>query len=222
MSAVAASASALTSPELPLPHFRVAGDGDGVGKPQALLMQIVNPLPASVRTDAVNIAGPDAARFAVVANACRGVVLGPGQSCGLSVIATPTRPGTSRATLSLGGQGQPLVAPLAVTAYPTRGLELVRPAHGPAPRAQPRDCSSSPTGPPRCAGGPPARPGARTAGARPRLLRASHSTAGVATDLVAGAAAAPPASGPDDAGSVARLRDDAAHAPEPALRGSTA
>ena len=132
VSAVAASVSALTSSELPLPHFRVAGDGDGVGKPQALLMQITNPLPASVRTGALTITGPDAQRFAVAANACRGVVLGPGQSCGLAVTATPDRPGTSRATLTLGGQGQPLTAPLTVTAFPTAAVERLRPAHGTA------------------------------------------------------------------------------------------
>ncbi|HET9105430.1 MAG TPA: choice-of-anchor D domain-containing protein [Solirubrobacteraceae bacterium] len=130
VSAVAASASALTSPELAAPRFRMAADGDGVGKPQTLLMQIVNPLPAAVRTAGVTLSGPDAARFTVVANACRGVVLDPGQSCGLSVIAVPAHPGTSQATLSLGGQGQPLVVPLAVTAYPTPRITFLGPARG--------------------------------------------------------------------------------------------
>ena len=140
VTAVAASVSALASPQLPVPAFTASPTGDGVGSPQSLLLALTNPLAAAVSVGPARLSGPDARRFRLVANGCRGVQLAAGQTCGIALVITPVRVGTAHATLTLGGEGQPLTVPLAATAQAAPAIWLLATAtarrrcpSGPAP-----------------------------------------------------------------------------------------
>jgi hypothetical protein len=125
---VAISVSGLSSSQLSSPRFVAGPAGDGVGERQQLVLSLVNRLPAPVHAGAAALAGPDAARFRLTANTCRGVHLRTGGSCRISVAFTPTRVGHAAATLTLGGDGLPLTVPLRAAASAPPSIRLLAPA----------------------------------------------------------------------------------------------
>jgi Abnormal spindle-like microcephaly-assoc'd, ASPM-SPD-2-Hydin len=116
VAAVAPSVSSLVIGGLANPRFKPFGAATPTGRRRRLHLILVNPLTAPVRIDAAHISGPNARRFAVASDACRRLDLAPGARCALSVWFTPTRFGRARATLTLIGDGLPLVRPLSATA----------------------------------------------------------------------------------------------------------
>jgi hypothetical protein len=120
VTAVSPSVSSLRSPPLPTPEFTPTGAGDGVGHTQRLVLRLNNPLSASVQIANAQISGLDWHRFLIRSNTCAGAKLGPGSGCRISVLFTPTQPGTRRALLTLRGDGMPLTIML-------RANPIVRP-----------------------------------------------------------------------------------------------
>lgn len=125
VTAVVASVSALQSAQLPVPVFTASPTGDGVGSPQSLLLALSNPLSAPVSVAHVDLSGPDANRFQLVADLCRGTSLTAGQTCAIAVVVTPVRVGTAHATMTLRGEGLPLTVPLAATAHAAPAIRLL-------------------------------------------------------------------------------------------------
>lgn len=117
LAATAPSLSGLVSADLPHPRFVAAGAGDGVGYPQRWRLTLANPFQAVVSVTRATLTGPDARRFRVSSDGCAPAILPPGGGCRLSVIFTPTHPGTARAQLSLTGTGLPLTAQLRPVAF---------------------------------------------------------------------------------------------------------
>ncbi len=74
--------------------------------------QIENSVNASTRVEAASITGPDASSFSIQWN-CEGIVLNPGNSCGMGIRFQPTSPGPKTASLVIDNDsGTPLVVPL--------------------------------------------------------------------------------------------------------------
>jgi hypothetical protein len=125
VTAVAASVSALQSAQLPVPVFTASPTGDGVGSPQSLLLAVTNPLAAGISVGRAELTGPEGGRFHLVANRCRDALLAPAQTCAIALVITPTRVGTAHATLTLSGEGRPLIVPLAATARAAPAIRLL-------------------------------------------------------------------------------------------------
>jgi hypothetical protein len=115
--ATAPSLSGLRSAELPYPEFVPTGAGDGVGYPQRWRLALTNPFRAAVSIDRTLLSGADARRFRVASNHCAHATLRPHGGCRLTVMFTPTRPGTAHGELSLEGTGSPLTAHLRPVAF---------------------------------------------------------------------------------------------------------
>jgi hypothetical protein len=129
VSAVATSVSSLSSPQLPTPTFSSGRAGNGIAIRQQLVLSLTNPLPAVVHAGVASLAGPDAARFRLVANTCRGARLGSGKSCKITVSFVPNRLGVANAVLTLSGDGLPLVVALKALASAPPSIKLVAPEH---------------------------------------------------------------------------------------------
>jgi hypothetical protein len=127
VSAVATSVSSLISRQLPVPRFSYARAGNGVGIPQKLVLRLTNPLPAPVRTGIARLSGPDAARFALVHNTCRGLELASQKSCQIAVSFTPTHLGAAGAMLTLTGDGASLTVPLEAMANRPPAIRVLAP-----------------------------------------------------------------------------------------------
>ncbi len=125
ISAVATSVSSLSSPQLPAPTFTAGSGGDGPGLPQQLVLSLINPLPATVRAGIASLTGPDAARFKLAANTCRGMQIAPQKGCKITVLFTPIRWGTATALLTLTGDGVPLTVTLKGLAIPPPAIKLL-------------------------------------------------------------------------------------------------
>jgi hypothetical protein len=128
VSAVATSVSSLISAQPPVPRFSYARAGNGVGIPQKLVLRLTNPLSAPVRTGIARLSGPDAARFALLRNTCRGLELAPHRSCQITVSFTPAHLGAAGAMLTLTGDGAPLTVPLEGMANRPPAIRLLAPA----------------------------------------------------------------------------------------------
>lgn len=128
VSSVAISVSGLSSPQLPVPRFSSGPGGHRVGAAQQLVLRLTNPLPATVHVGVASLSGPDAARFRLVANTCRGVHLRSGRSCAITVSFVPSRLGSAVATLTLSGDGLPLTVPLKTMASGPPAITLLTPA----------------------------------------------------------------------------------------------
>jgi hypothetical protein len=115
--AAAPSLSGLLSPELPYPQFLATGVGDGVGYPQQWRLMLVNPFRAKVSIGRAILSGADARRFRITSDRCAHVTLRPHGGCRLTVMFTPTRPGTAHGGLTLQGTGSPLTAQLRPVAF---------------------------------------------------------------------------------------------------------
>jgi hypothetical protein len=115
--ASAPSLSGLVSPELPYPQFISTGDGNGVGYPQRWRLVLTNPFPARVSIGRTVLSGADVRRFRISSNRCARTTLRPHGLCRLTIMFTPTRPGTARAQLTLQGTGSPLTARLRPVAF---------------------------------------------------------------------------------------------------------
>jgi hypothetical protein len=131
--AVATSVSSLSSPQLRDPGFAVGRDGDGVGVPQQLLLDLVNPLPAPVRAGVASLAGADAPRFRLRGNTCRGAQLAPNRHCRITVSFVPRRLGRAHAILTLTGDGTPLTVPLTAVANPPPAIRAFGSGSGRCP-----------------------------------------------------------------------------------------
>jgi len=125
VTAEVASVSALQSAQLPVPVFTASRTGDGVGSPQSLLLALSNPLSAPVSVAYVDLSGPDANRFHLVTDLCRGTPLSAGQTCAIAVVVTPVRVGTVHAMITLRGEGLPLTVPLTATAQAAPAIGLL-------------------------------------------------------------------------------------------------
>ena len=108
--ATAPSVSGLRSAELRRPEFVPTGAGDGVGYPQRWRLELTNPFRAQVSIGRTLLSGTDARRFRVTDNHCAHATLRPHGGCRLTVMFTPTRPGTAHGALTLQGTGTPLTA----------------------------------------------------------------------------------------------------------------
>jgi hypothetical protein len=115
--ATAPSLSGLLSPELPYPQFLATGAGDGVGYPQRWRLMLTNPFRAEVSIGQAMLSGADAGRFRITSDRCAHTTLRPHGGCRLTVMFTPTRPGTARGQLTLLGTGSPLTAQLRPVAF---------------------------------------------------------------------------------------------------------
>ena len=115
--ATAPSLSGLRSPELPYPEFIPTGAGDGVGYPQRWRLVLTNPFRAAVTIGRAMLTGADARRFHISSNHCAHATLRPHGGCRLTVMFTPTRPGTARGLLTLLGTGSALTAQLRPVAF---------------------------------------------------------------------------------------------------------
>jgi hypothetical protein len=124
----APSVSALRSSQLPRPAFTPAGDGDGVGYPQRSVLTLTNPLSAGVSIAHASLSGADAGRFRIPSDGCAHATLGPGRSCRLTVLFTPTRAGVAQAQLTIQGAGMPLTAALRPRAFPLPAVTRLAPA----------------------------------------------------------------------------------------------
>ncbi len=111
------SLSGLLSPELPYPQFLATGAGDGVGYPQRWRLVLTNPFPAGVSIGPAILSGADAERFRITSDRCAHATLRPHGGCRLTVMFTPTRPGTAQGQLTLSGTGSPLTAQLRPVAF---------------------------------------------------------------------------------------------------------
>jgi hypothetical protein len=126
LTAVAPSVSSLVSPQLASPTFTPTGSADGVGYTQRLVLELTNPLTTPVRVARSTLSGADATQFAIQSNQCAEVELAPGAECRVSVLFTPTQPGTDRTVLGVHGDGIPLSVPLSATAFALPAVALVR------------------------------------------------------------------------------------------------
>jgi hypothetical protein len=135
---VAMSVSGLASPQLPAPRFSTGSRGAGVDVRQQLVLKLTNPLAATVHIGVASLAGPDAPRFRLVANTCRGKSLVPNASCQITVSFVPDHLGIVSALLSLSGDGLPLVVALHPAAIAPPSIKLLAPEQSrrrcPAPR----------------------------------------------------------------------------------------
>jgi hypothetical protein len=136
----APSLSGLVSAELSHPRFVPTGAGDGVGYPQRWDLALTNPFGAKVSISRAMLAGADARRFRITADHCAHATLRPHGGCRLTVMFTPTRPGTTRSELTLQGTGSPLVAQL-------RPLAFALPAVTRLTVRGRRACTTAPGGP---------------------------------------------------------------------------
>lgn len=127
---VATSVSGLSSPQLPRATFATGPAGDGVGMPQELTLDLTNPLPAPVHAGVASLSGPDAARFRLLANTCRGVNLAPHEGCRITVSFVPERLGVAQAILTLGGDGVPLTVALQPIASAPPAIRLLATERG--------------------------------------------------------------------------------------------
>lgn len=93
---------------------RPRGAADGVGHPQQLTVTVSNPLAGPVHVASVQVSGRS---FSIGADRCAGASLAPGATCALSVRWRPRSPGMGRGTLTLRGDGRPLVVALRPTAF---------------------------------------------------------------------------------------------------------
>jgi hypothetical protein len=93
---------------------RPRGEADGVGDMQQLTVTVSNPLAGPVHVASAQVSGR---RFSVAADRCAGASLAPGATCALIVRWRPRSPGTGRGTLTLRGDGRPLVVALRPNAF---------------------------------------------------------------------------------------------------------
>lgn len=105
VTAVVASVSALQPTQLPVLVFTVSPAGDGVGSPQSLLLALSNPLSAAVSVAYVDLSGPDANRFHLVADRCRGTPLPPGRRARSPLWSHPSGVAPSRRAGRQVGRG---------------------------------------------------------------------------------------------------------------------
>ena len=117
VTAVAPSVSSLSSPQLMRPAFRTTDGADGVGHTQRLVLTLSNPLSTSVRLTDAALSGANARQFAIRPNDCARVQLAPGGKCLVYVLFEPRRAGGASATLTLRGDGDPLMVALRASAF---------------------------------------------------------------------------------------------------------
>jgi hypothetical protein len=106
---------------------RPRGEADGVGHPQQLTLTVSNPLAGPVHVAAVRVSGR---RFSIAADGCIRAPLAPGATCTVTVLWRPRSPGTGRGTLTLRGDGAPLVVALRPTAVALAVVTALRLARG--------------------------------------------------------------------------------------------
>jgi hypothetical protein len=112
LAASAPSVSGLLSPDLRHPRFVPTAGADGVGYRQRWRLALTSPFGAAVSIAHATLSGVDARRFRIASDGCAHTTLRPYGGCRLTVIFTPSRPGTGRARLNLSGTGLALTVPL--------------------------------------------------------------------------------------------------------------
>ena len=78
---------------------------------------LTNPFEARVSIGRATLSGADARRFRIASDGCAHASLRPHGGCRLTLVFTPTRPGTARGELTLSGTGLPLTAQLRPFAF---------------------------------------------------------------------------------------------------------
>jgi Abnormal spindle-like microcephaly-assoc'd, ASPM-SPD-2-Hydin len=123
VSATSPSAASLAAS----PLIRPRGEPDGVGHAQRLTLTISDPLAGPVHVASARVSGR---RFSIAADSCAGTSLAPGATCALTVLWRPLSSGTGRGTLTLGGDGRPLVVALRPSAVALPVVTALRLARG--------------------------------------------------------------------------------------------
>jgi Abnormal spindle-like microcephaly-assoc'd, ASPM-SPD-2-Hydin len=106
---------------------RPRGKPDGVGYAQRLTLTVSDPLAGPVHVASARVAGR---RFSIAADTCAGTALAPAATCAVTVLWRPLYRGTGRGTLTLRGDGSPLVVALRPSAAALPVVTVLRLARG--------------------------------------------------------------------------------------------
>jgi ASPM-SPD-2-Hydin domain-containing protein len=107
--------------------IRPPGEADGVGHAQRLTVSVSDPLAGPVHVASARVSGR---RFSIAADSCAGTSLAPAATCAVTVLWRPLSSGTGRGTLTLRGDGSPLVVALRPVAAALPVVTALRLARG--------------------------------------------------------------------------------------------
>jgi hypothetical protein len=109
------------------PPIRPRSEPDEVGHAQRLTLTVSDGLAGPVHVASARVSGR---RFSIAVDSCAGTSLSPEASCALTVLWRPLSSGTGRGTLTLRGDGSPLVVALRPTAVALPVVTALRLSRG--------------------------------------------------------------------------------------------
>jgi hypothetical protein len=123
---VSATSPSVASLDASVP-VRPRGKPDGVGYAQRLTLTVSDPLAGAVHVASARVSGR---RFSIAADSCAGTPLAPAATCAVTVLWRPLSTGPGRGTLTLRGDGSPLVVALRPAAAALPVVTVLRLARG--------------------------------------------------------------------------------------------